>query len=122
MEVEILNYPKLQVLKRTFNKWQIRFGFLNLKHYLESLIGYNKIRNLEEGVQMMGEEENGFLTVPFMIDTGSFPQPTIDIIRSAMAEMSKDLGCVKLKEVPQSASSPYSQGKFILISFKIRSP
>ena len=57
-------------------------------------------------------ESDGKITVPFIIDESSFSQQPgfPDQIRANLAEMSLDLGCVKLKEVAHDVNNGYSQG------------
>ena len=68
-------------------------------------------RALVSGIWMWDLEENGFITVPYIIDEASFSnQPGFpDQIRANLADMEKDLGCIKLKEVRHNGNNGYNE-------------
>ena len=68
----------------------------------------------------MGVEEDGFLVIPYMIDGPSFSGLSWQVskIRNDIADMEKDLGCIKFKYLPQSSSSTYDQEMLSLNMWK----
>ena len=75
-----------------------------------------KGRALADGINLLGVEEDGFLVIPYMIDGPSFSGLSWQFqkIRNDIADMEKDLGCIKFKYLPQSSSSSYDQETFSL--------